>query len=81
MARYFVTIVGSVLIPVEAESEEQARDIVEDFMDFENEDFMETISTMDYEIGDCEEVEPDMCGTTMGLSAKEPRCLHDIEED
>ena len=82
MARYFVTIVGSIMIPVDADSEEQARDIADEYAQCDNDNFVEVITHMNYFVSDCEEVDPDEYDcSTMGLSAKKPDYLHDLDEE
>lgn len=77
MARYFVTVVGSILIPVEAENEKEARDIVETYIEDEDQELRETV---EFDISDCEEADPDVYDcSTLGLSKEQPFHLHDLD--
>lgn len=81
MTRYLVTVVNAFSIPVEAESEEQARELVEEFTDLDNQDFKECVENASYEIGDCEEVDPEIYYSSLGIDAKDPTRLHDLDEE
>ena len=79
MARYFVTVVGSILIPVDAANEDEARDIVETYITDEDREIREMA---EFDIGDCEEVDPGVYDcSTLGLSRERPFHLHDLDED
>ena len=78
MTRYFVTVVGSVLIPVEAKSEEEARDIVDAYIEDEDKEIRDVV---DFDIGDCEVADPDAYDcTTLGLDREDSFHLHDLKE-
>ena len=77
MTRYFVTVAASLLIPVEAKSEEEARDIVETYITDEDREIHEMT---EFDISDCEEADPDAYDcSSLGLSKEQPFHLHDLD--
>lgn len=79
MTRYLVTVVNAVSVPVEAESEEEARELMEEFADLDNYDFKECADSSSYEISDCEEVDPTVYHTAFGIDSRDPCRLHDLD--
>lgn len=77
MTRYFVTVAASLLIPVEAKSEEEARDIVETYITDEDHEIREMV---EFDISDCEKADPDAYDcSSLGLSKELPFHLHDLD--
>ena len=79
MTYYFVTVTSSFLVPVKAESIDEARGVVAQFCDTKEEDFTDTVLQNEYDITDIEEVDPIIYDCRVGLSAEHPNNLSPIE--
>lgn len=79
MTRYLVTMAASFSIPVEAEDEEQAREIADSFVEGGSQDAAECMGNAEYMVTDCEPLDPDVYDTANGLDAGDPYNLHDLD--
>ena len=79
MTYYFVTVTSSFLVPVKAESIDEAREVVAQFCDNKEEDFTDLVLQNEYDITDVQEVNPIVYDCRVGLSSEHPNSLSPIE--
>lgn len=80
MTRYFVDLTTSVLIPVEAESIEEAKDIAREFTYDKGRDFTELVNSLDFYVQSVEVAEPKY-DASVGLAKDHPFDMLPLDEE
>jgi len=82
MTRYFVSFeIACPDLMVEADSPEEAKEIAEAFIEDKGRDYQEMVMAMDAYVDQVDEADPDVYDTSLGLSAKHPFDLHNLDEE
>lgn len=77
--RYLITMAASFSVPVEAEDKEQAREIVEEFVEGGTQDVAECIWKAEFFVTDIQDIDPGNYDCELGLDAKDPYHFHDLD--
>lgn len=81
MPRYLVTIqICSPDLAVEADSPEEVKKMAEAFIDRSSPDYRELVCSMDADVYDAEEVNPDIYDLSWGIDKDDCFYLHDLDE-